>query len=160
MPFCTNCGNQIGEADRFCPKCGQGQGSAIRQPSPTFSPADPFGRFSPRVASLLCYVPVIGWIASIIVLASPRYRADTAVRFHAFQGLCLFIVWLMVDWVISPAFSMAHGPGFGPIRAAAGFLHMIVFGAAIWMIIKTSQNEMFRLPILGDLADRLVAEQR
>ena len=103
---------------------------------------------------------MLGWIASIIVLATPRYRDDVAVRFHAFQGLCLFIVWLLVDWVLSPAFRVLRAPGMQPMHAVAGMLHLAVFAAAIWMIIKTSQNEMFRLPILGDLADRLVAEQR
>jgi len=57
---------------------------------------DPLSGISPRTASILCYIPVVGWIASIIVLAADRFRNDHRVRFHAFQGLYLFVAWLIV----------------------------------------------------------------
>ena len=118
------------------------------------------GGISARTASILCYVPLIGWIAAIIVLASANFREDRTVRFHAFQGLCLFIVWLLVDWVLSPMFHTTPGPVMAPFRSTVGLLHLAVFGAWIWMLIKTSQGQLFRLPILGELSDRLLAEQR
>jgi hypothetical protein len=66
---------------------------------------------SPRTASLLCYIPILGWIVAIVVLASARFRDNARVRFHAFQGLYLFVAWLIVDWVLSPMFSIAFwGP--------------------------------------------------
>ena len=43
----------------------------------------------------------MGWIAAIIVLASQRFKAMPTVRFHAFQGLYLFVAWLMNDQVLS-----------------------------------------------------------
>ena len=64
---------------------------------------------SPRTASLLCYIPILGWIVSIVVLASARFRADSRVRFHAFQGLYLFVAWLIVDWVLGPCFTWRFG---------------------------------------------------
>ena len=36
------------------------------------------------------------------MLASERFRHETQVRLHAFQGLYLFVAWLMVQWVIGP----------------------------------------------------------
>ena len=107
---------------------------------------------------MLCYIPMVGWIASIIVLASPKYRTDRVVRFHAFQGLYLFVLWLLVDWVVMP-FSHVI-PGRNPMVPLAGLMHVVVLGAWIWMIIKTAQEEVFRLPIIGDLAERSMAEQR
>jgi uncharacterized membrane protein len=108
---------------------------------------------------MLCYVPMLGWIASIIVLASPRYRTDRTVRFHAFQGLYLFVLWLLVDWVVMPFAHVIPG-GRNPMVPIARLMHIAVFGAWIWMIIKTAQEELFHLPIIGDLAERSMAEQR
>lgn len=154
MPFCIQCGNQVQPTDIFCAKCGTRQ--AVKAKSP--NAGDVLRGMSPRTASMLCYVPILGWIAAIFVLASPRFRQDRDTRFHAFQGLYLFVVWLMVDWVFQPIFRAMPGPN--PMRAMAGLMHVIVFGAWIWMMIKTAQEQMFHLPIVGDLAERSVAEQR
>jgi uncharacterized membrane protein len=154
MPFCTQCGNQVQPADTFCAKCGTRQAVGAK----AANTGDVLKNMSSRTASMLCYIPVVGWIAAVIVLASPRFRQERDVRFHAFQGLYLFVVWLMVDWVFQPIFHAMPGPN--PMRAMVGLMHVVVFGAWIWMIIKTAQEQMFRLPIVGDLAERSVAEQR
>src|SRR5690349_10423788 len=108
MPFCSKCGNQVGDADRFCGRCGARQPAAGAPPataSAVKGGADPLGSINPRTASILCYVPGIGWIAAIVVLASEKFRRDPTVRFHAFQGLYLFVAWLIDDWVIRPMFA-------------------------------------------------------
>ncbi len=110
---------------------------------------------------MLCYVPWVGWIAAIAVLATDRFRADARVRFHAFQGLYLFVAWLMVEWVVSP-FMRFPGIGFGTpmARGIPGLLQVVVLVGWIFMLIKVSHDEDYRLPILGELADRSVSEQR
>ena len=153
MPFCTQCGAQVQPADVFCSKCGMRQAAPGPVPRP-----DPVAGITPRTASMLCYVPIVGWIASIVVLASPKFRNERDVRFHAFQGLYLFVVWLLVDWVLQPIFVSMPRPN--PVRILSGLLQVCVFAAWIWMIIKTSQEQMFHLPIVGELAERSVAEQR
>lgn len=113
---------------------------------------------SPRTASVLCYVPLVGWLAAIVVLASPRFLRDRIVRFHAFQGLYLFVAWLLVEMVVKPMSYL--GDGFGPGRAIGGVLHLAIFVAWIVMLTKTSQDRYYSLPIVGELAERSVAEQR
>src|SRR5689334_820004 len=98
MPFCSQCGNEVTPADVFCGKCGARQPSSAGMPPPR--PVDAFAGLSPRTASILCYVPGLGWIGSIVVLASEKFRHDRTVRFHAFQGLYLFVAWLLDDWVL------------------------------------------------------------
>lgn len=109
---------------------------------------------------MLCYIPVFGWVASVVVLAAPKFQKNRDVRFHAFQGLYLFVIWLMVDWVISPLVGFMPGPGFHEMRMVRSLLKLSVFVAWVWMIIKTSHREMYHLPIIGELAERSVAEQR
>jgi len=147
----------VGDADQFCAKCGARQHAASAGPRPA---ADPFSGISSRNASLLCYIPWIGWIAAIVVLASDRFRRDTQVRFHAFQGLYVFVAWMMMEWVIKPLLLVTYGFGMPFHRMASGILQLLIFAAWIVMLIKVSQNENYRLPILGDLAERSVSEQR
>jgi uncharacterized membrane protein len=162
MAFCVQCGSKVGDADQFCAKCGAPQkgpaGARAAGPRPV---ADPLSGISSRNASLLCYIPWVGWIAAIVVLASQRFRADAQVRFHAFQGLYIFVAWLMVQWVFTP-FLFASGWMFGmPFhRLGSSLLQLAIFGAWIFMLIKVSHDENYKLPIIGDLAERSVSEQR
>jgi len=136
----------------FCANCGSRQ--------PEVNPAaDYLHGISSRTASLLCYIPIVGWVVSIVVLASVRFRDDAKVRFHAFQGLYLFVAWLIVDWVLSPLLGVQYwGPPF--FKIVPVLLKVAVFGAWVFMIIKTAQDEMYKLPILGELAEKSVSEQR
>lgn len=109
---------------------------------------------------MLCYIPVVGWIPCVVVLASHRYRQNRLARFHAFQGLYLFVAWLIVDMVLSPLFGHMPVPIFIFHRGSVDILKMAIFAVWIFMIVKTSQHQLFKLPILGELAERSVAEQR
>lgn len=164
MPYCCQCGTQVGASDRFCGSCGAAQpvsgGGSQAGPGP--QDASRAGGFrNPRTASTLCYIPWFGWIPSVLVLASDRYQRDYEVHFHAFQGLYLFVAWLLVDWVVSPALRMT---GFGiwqPMpHIGGGILHLLILAGWIVMIVKVRRGEHYRLPIVGDLAERSVAEQR
>lgn len=168
MAFCVQCGNKVGDADSFCRKCGARQ-PAAGQPSagpanasgasrPAFDPA---AGMSGRTASLLCYIPWIGWIAAIVVLASQRFRHEVNVRFHAFQGLYLFVVWLIVDHVMAPFFDISGHVLHLPFHSFVGdLLKVAVFAGWVFMMIKVSHDEHYRLPIIGELAERSVSEQR
>lgn len=157
MPYCCQCGNAVGSADQFCARCGSRQPGGQR---PAGSPGDFMAGISHRHAALLCYIPMVGWIAAIVVLASERFRRDAQVRFHAFQGLYLFVGWLMVEWVISPALYVSGGFGYPFHRLAAHGLQLLIFAAWVFMIIKVSHNQDYKLPIVGELAARSVSEQR
>lgn len=115
---------------------------------------------SPRTAAVLCYVPFVGWIAAIVLLASDRFRNDGRVRFHAFQGLYLFVAWLIIEWVVSPVLWVGPWFGWGLPRLLEALLKLSVLAAWVFMLVKVSQEEDFRLPVLGELADRSVSEQR
>jgi uncharacterized membrane protein len=153
MAFCTQCGTRVDDTDQFCAVCGAPQRSRPGAPSTAPATKGIFDNLTPRNASLLCYIPVVGWIPSIFLLSSDRFQQDRQVRFHAFQGLYLFVAWLMADWVIGPMFR-----GFD--HHIEGILKAVVMCAWIFMMIKTSHNEDYRLPIFGDLAERSANEQR
>ena len=154
MPFCVHCGTEVAGSAAFCQSCGGAQ-PGVEKPQ---AKAKSFlGDISPRTASILCYLPVIGWVPCVIVLAADRFLHERDTRFHAFQGLFLFVAWLILDWG-GPFFGMVPGWKFG--LTITGIFKMVIFAAWIFMIIKTSQNEHYRLPLFGELADRSLKEQR
>lgn len=165
MPFCTQCGHEAGGSDVFCGQCGArqpGAGPASDSPPGPAAPGvnnlplhDPLAGLSPRTAAILCYVPAIGWIAAIIVLAARKFKGDHLMRFHAFQGLYLFAAWLVVDWVVGPIVHLTPGRS-QPIEV---LLHGIILAVSIFMMIKASHNEAYVLPIIGELAQRSATEQ-
>jgi uncharacterized membrane protein len=147
MPYCCQCGNQVAETDVYCRRCG------ARQPVPERG-QPPRETLSPRTASVLCYVPLIGWIAAVGALASERFRQNRTVRFHAFQGLYLFVVYLIVEWVVGPFFRTLPGGALRPDK----WLNLGLVAVWIFMMIKTSRDEVYSLPILGELAEKSAAE--
>lgn len=151
MAFCVHCGSQVGDRDQFCAHCGaRQQGAGVRGEGFWDS-------ISQRNAILLCYLPWVGWIMAVAILASAPYRRDRRIRFHAFQGLYLFVAWLMVDFVFGPMFGFAGWAR--PLRFVPALLHLAVLAGWIFMIVKASQEEDYHLPVLGDLAERSAAEQ-
>ena len=116
---------------------------------------DPLAGLSPRTASILCYIPTVGWIAAVIVLAARKFRGDQIVRFHAFQGLYLFAAWLMVQWVVHPI-ALTMPEHFIRVDHT---LEGLLLGLSIFMIVKSSHGEAYVLPIIGELAQRSATEQ-
>ncbi len=149
MAFCSQCGNRVADSDLYCAACG------ARQPATSSQTADPLANMSPRTASVLCYIPWVGWIASIVVLASSRFREDFVLRFHAFQGLYLFVAWLIIDYVLGPLFRALPGPRF----RVENLFQLAMLGVWVFMMIKASHDERYSLPLVGELAERSVAER-
>src|SRR5215467_4070461 len=154
MPFCSQCGNQVMPNDAYCGKCGTRQpgtpGATSSAPPPPMPNA--LQSMNPKTASILCYVPWVGWIAAIVVLASDRFRRDRAVRFHAFQGLYLFVGWLIADQVMRPLFDgIAHLHIYQLIEA-------VLLGMSIFMMVKAANDQTYSLPLFGELAQRSMNE--
>ncbi|MCW5965744.1 MAG: DUF4870 domain-containing protein [Bryobacterales bacterium] len=158
MPYCSQCGNQVRDLDAYCTKCGVRQPVAAPGGFPSATEA-----ISDKASCVLCYIPFVGWVASIIVLASARFRENRIVRFHAFQALYLFVTWLVVDRVVGPILTvvlfrpLSHGGFWVPGLGIAGLVHtlelaIVVIG--IVMMFRVSEKEATRLPWLGDLAEK------
>jgi uncharacterized membrane protein len=97
----------------------------------------------------------LGWVAAVVVLAARKFRHERIVRFHAFQGLYLFAAWLVVQWVVHPLFMATSGR----FMRVDHLLELLILGTSIFMMVKTSNNDPYVLPIIGELAQRSAAEQ-
>jgi uncharacterized membrane protein len=159
MPFCSQCGNQVGTGDQYCGRCGAPQPGGAPPPPPRGAPRyraqgrDPLTNIDARTASILCYIPGIGWIMSIIVLASDRFRHDRAVRFHGFQALYLFVAWMIEQQVVGPMLRR------GELHPLHSLLQLVLLGASILMMVKAAHQEAYSLPLIGDLAQKSMSEE-
>lgn len=157
MPYCTQCGREVASSAAFCGNCGARQSAtppgAQSAHTPQGPPPDPLAGLSPRAAAILCYIPTVGWIPAVIILASRKFKNDQNVRFHAFQGLYLFATWLLLKWV-SPVVDTF------PDRFVRvdHILEGLLLAVSIFMIIKASHEETYVLPIIGELAKRSATE--
>ena len=152
MPYCVQCGKQVGATDQFCAGCGARQAGA---PGPNLT--DFWANLADRNVMQLCYIPWVGWIPAIGVIASSRFRSADTVRFHAFQGLYLFVIWLIADWFLDPALRFSP---LSSLRFISSLIKLSVLAAWIFMLIRVKQGQDFRLPLVGELAEKSVAEQR
>jgi uncharacterized membrane protein len=154
MPFCSKCGFEVQTNDAFCGRCGSPQ--SVQSPKAQAKDTDPFQGIDNNTAAVLCYIPFLGWVASIYILTADRFRTDNTVRFHAFQGLYLFVAYLIYDWVI-------EGILWDVMNRAYLITNMVKLSLTVgwlFMLFKTSQRELVRIPFISELADKSVAEQR
>lgn len=139
----------MSDRDVFCARCGRRQPVQAAPPSG----ADMLSGLSGRTASILCYVPWMGWIAAVVVLAADKFRKDQVVRFHAFQGLYLFVAYLVDDVALRPMDHLMF-----PFLHLSRLFQGVLLVASIYMMVKASQGSACSLPLFGDLAHRSAAE--
>ena len=126
-----------------------------------------------NTAGLLCYIPtcccLLNIVACILFLATEP-KENRLLRFHALQGLLLGGVWIAL-WIIYVILGVALGistsmmPGGGGVVQAGGgllfFLLRLVVGLVLLAIhitgmVKANQGQMWKLPIIGDIAEKNV----
>jgi len=135
MPHCTKCGTEVAEGAAFCPSCGQATSAAP-------APAAKAGGLESNVAAALAYL----WIVAILWLVLEPYSKDRFIRFHSFQALAFGIVAFVVSMIL----------GFIPILGWIVGIFWSILVLILWLvcIFKAFSKEWFKLPIIGDFAEK------
>jgi uncharacterized membrane protein len=95
-----------------------------------------------NVAGLLCYLA--GWITGLIFFLLEK--DNRFVRFHAMQSIITFGAFTVLFMVLG--FIPFIGPMLFPIL---GILQVVLW---ILLMVKAYQGEYFKLPVIGDLAEK------
>lgn len=112
-----------------------------------------------NVGAMLTYLPLCGvsLIYSIIVLVTDK--TNKMVRFHAFQSLLMTAVYVVA--VVAVAIvggGLAAATGSGILTSLVFLLYFACIGIFLVLMIvgcvKAYGNGSFKLPIIGDLADK------
>jgi uncharacterized membrane protein len=142
MAFCTVCGAQTPDGSTVCPACGRSGAPAVR-------PVAAAGGLTDNVAGMLAYVTII---PAIIFLVVEPYNRNRFIRFHAFQSIFFASAWTAL-WIALSI--VAHIPFLGwltiliwPLVGLAGFVIWIV------LLLKANQGQMWKLPVIGDMAEQ------
>lgn len=111
-------------------------------PPPKPSPSPGTGGIEENVAGALAYFVII----AIVWLVLEPYNKNRFIRFHSIQAIALGVVFTglsivlgaipIVGWILLPFVSLA--------------------AFVIWVLcfVKAFQNEKFKLPVLGDFAEK------
>jgi len=132
---CPRCDSAMPTGADFCPGCGR--------PMKSLPAAE-------RGAAAIAYLTLI---PAVVLLLLPALRANRFVRFHAWQSILLWAVFLILTVI---ALFLSN------IAAAMIFLLLGVLGSLamffLWAVLslKAWQGERFELPLFGMLAGRLV----
>lgn len=95
-----------------------------------------------RTAGMLCYL--LGAVTGLIFLAVEK--RSRFVMFHALQSTLLFVSLFIIHFVF----------GFIPFLGWLGSLLLTPVTLAAWVIcmVLALQGKRFKLPLLGDIAER------
>jgi uncharacterized membrane protein len=159
---CTCCGAQLTDQSGFCQNCGQPAGAAVAgiagQPSSAGAAVVPKTQASattslqPNIAGLLCYI--LGFITGIFFLVTEPYKRDPFVRFHAFQSIFLSVTWTVLHFAFSILLSFMPWSLWSVIGTISSLVSLALFLVVLLLIFKAYNNERFKLPVIGDLAER------
>jgi len=98
-----------------------------------------------NVACVLCYA--LGWLTGLIVFLVEK--ENKTVRFHAMQSIITFLGITIVLFIIN-ALSWFI-PFIWILSGLIGLLALILW---LILIIKAYRGEKFKLPIIGDIAEK------
>ena len=141
MAFCPNCGSQMPAGAAACPNCAGGSQSAG-----TTAPA---AGLADNVAGMLSYL----LIPAIVFLVLEPYNKRRFIRFHAFQCIFLAIAMTVLQialgilWQI-PFLGWAVFFLLWPLVSLAELIVLII------LLLKAYQGQMFKLPVIGDMAEK------
>src|SRR5215471_6027695 len=143
MAFCNMCGAQIADGASVCAAC------AARVPAGGPAPAVAQQGMTDNVAGMLAYITII---PAIIFLVMEPYNRNRFIRFHSFQCL-FFAAALLILHIGLSIFTVV------PFLALITFpLHLLVSlgGFILWIVLllKANQGQMWKLPVIGDLAEK------
>lgn len=107
-----------------------------------------------NVAGLLSYV--LGWISGLIFILIEK--ENKFVRFHAMQSIILFgglSVLQVIVGVLNGILFAIHLAVLVPVITLLNGLLMLA-GFILWIVlmVKSYQGEKFKLPVVGDIAEK------
>jgi uncharacterized membrane protein len=144
MAFCSKCGAQVANGAGFCPACGTAIGAQASGNAP-ITTSQTSGMQS-NVAGLLCYILIIG----IIFLFVEPLKNDKFVRFHAFQSIFYWVAVIVIFFCLGLVLPL------GLWIAVYWPLRLLTLAVMMFLMYKAYNNERYKLPFIGDLAEKQV----
>jgi uncharacterized membrane protein len=134
------------------PPSGYAGGPGPQYPPPPPPPSAGQG-LSSNAAAAISYIT---FIPAVLFLVMEPYNRDRFVRFHAWQCIALTVVAVIIGIIFTVL-------GFVGFHVLLWMIHSLVDLVlfVFWLIalIKASQGQWYKIPIVGDLAANFAGEQ-
>ena len=101
-------------------------------------------------AGIMCYA--FGWLSGIIMYLMEK---DAFVRFHAAQSVAIFGGLTVLSMVLPTALPRGL---YSVIAPLISLMSTVSMGLWVFLMYKASKGEYYKLPIVGDLADKFVRD--
>jgi uncharacterized membrane protein len=106
---------------------------------------------SENAAGGLAYITII---PAIIFLVAEPYNRNSYIRFHSWQSIFLAAAWIVIDVALSVFARVFSFMGVFWIFGLTPLVTLAMFILWIMVLIKAFNGERFKLPIIGDLAEK------
>jgi uncharacterized membrane protein len=143
---CNKCGAEFKAQEEFCGECGTPRpGSNDPGPGKTKG-------MSQNTKGALCYL--FGWITGVIFLLTEK--ENKFVRFHAVQSVVTFIAANIISSAVAPTSYYDSFYGTYSYTDSTLYSLVVLMIVILWILLmyKASQGEKYKLPIVGDFAEK------
>ena len=151
--FCSSCGTQNADSAVFCSNCGkpitQPAGATSSAAGVAASPPPPMAVGAMPNENVMGGIAYLTIFPAIIFLLIEPHKHNRFVRFHAWQCIWLCIAWFVV---VLATFWIPFG-GFGMGFMVRALIRLVLFVAWLIAIVNAFQGKLFKLPVIGDLAE-------
>lgn len=126
--------------------------------APYDSPSGPSSTgLQPNIAALLAYV--LTWLTGLVFFLIEKQ--SPFVRFHAMQSILLGVGFIVLQIVLTIV-SVIMGQIIGILGSLVGLLSLVAMLGffVLWILcmVKSYQGQMFKLPIIGDIAQNFASK--
>ena len=171
MAFCRNCGTRVDEGVKFCPACGTQMEAASPEQQAQTQQAPPAGNqndFQAKFANLNNTADttaefdqaditnnkamgILAYLGPLVFIPMFAAKGSKFARFHANQGLTLFIacvawsiVYSILNWII-----LAISWRLYFISSIIGLFSLVFLVLAVLGIINAANGRAKELPVIG-----------
>jgi uncharacterized membrane protein len=150
---CPACNNEVANQTAFCTHCGAPMGAAATPGGTAVQPVAASSGLSDNAAGAIAYITII---PAIIFLVLEPYNRIPFVKFHSWQSIGLCVAAFIIQILVMIADGATHFiPGmvflFMLIHLAVGLGLFLVW---LFVILKASKGEWYKLPFIGDFAEK------
>lgn len=160
----THCGTQLPDNTWFRSNCGMAigptMGAIAAPPASSGAAVAPSAQapaasaLQPNLAGLLCYL--VGFVTGIFFLVAEPCKHDGFVRFHAFQSIFVSVAWIVVHLALGMLMSVLPWSLWRLVALVSELVSLAFFLLILFVMYKAYNTERFKLPVIGDLAEKQV----
>lgn len=162
MLFCSKCGTQMNDTDKFCPRCGAPAGFVGQSPQQKVEEAvqnftntpDSTAEFDPQDIAVNKVYAILAYLGILVLVPILGAKESKFARFHANQGLVLLIAEVAVSIAIVIVTAILSIVSYALGAIIGGLLNLIWIAFLVFIIlgiVNAAQGTAKELPIIGQI---------